>query len=125
MKCLCFEQHQAPVKVVYYIDELGMLLTGSWDKTVKFWDGRQSNPAGTLNMPERVYCMGALAPLAVIGTAERQVLIYDLRRPQTEFKVHRVLDKQTVCIFTCGYSIQSETRIAVEVSNTLYSVLPR
>lgn len=31
---------------------MNMLVTGSWDKTVKYWDLRQANPVHTQQMPE-------------------------------------------------------------------------
>jgi mRNA export factor len=64
-----------------------MLMTGSWDKTIKYWDGRTQTPAHTAQLPERVYCMDVKYPLCVAGTADRQILIYDLRKPNVEFKV--------------------------------------
>jgi len=36
---------------------MNMLVTGSWDKTVKYWDLRSPNPVHTQQMPERVYAM--------------------------------------------------------------------
>jgi len=79
-------QHTAPIKSVFWVDDMQCLLTGSWDKTVKFWDGRSPNPVHTGQLPERVYCMDVRFPLCVIGTAERHIVIYDLRKPQVEFK---------------------------------------
>lgn len=31
-------------------------MTGSWDKTLKFWDTRSPTPMLTINLPERCYC---------------------------------------------------------------------
>jgi mRNA export factor len=80
-------QHAAAIKGISWVDEMNLLVTGSWDKTVKYWDGRQSNPVHTAQLPERVYCMDVKYPLAVVGTADRSILIYDLRKPNVEFKV--------------------------------------
>lgn len=35
-------KHDAPVRHVFYSQQLGsgMLITGSWDKTVRYWDLR-------------------------------------------------------------------------------------
>jgi mRNA export factor len=80
-------QHGAPIKTAHYIDELQMLCTGSWDKTLRYWDGRSPTPAATVNLPERAYCMDVAYPLAVVATAERHVLIYNLSNPAVEYKV--------------------------------------
>jgi mRNA export factor len=80
-------QHSAPIKGVSWVDEMNCLVTGSWDKTVKYWDGRSNTPVHTAQLPERVYCMDVKYPLAVVGTADRSILIYDLRKPNVEFKV--------------------------------------
>lgn len=75
----------------HYIDELQTLCTGSWDKTLRYWDGRQQQPVLTVQMPDRVYCMDVLHPLAVVATADRHVLIYNLNNPKVEFKVSVLL----------------------------------
>merc|ERR1711879_4158 len=79
-------KHGAPIKTAHYIDELQMLCTGSWDKTLRYWDGRSPTPAATVNLPERAYCMDVAYPLAVVATAERHVLIYNLSNPAVEYK---------------------------------------
>jgi WD40 repeat protein len=32
------------VKIVAWLEERRILATGSWDKTLKYWDGRSANP---------------------------------------------------------------------------------
>jgi len=79
-------QHAAPIKHVFWIDEINCLMTGSWDKTIKYWDGRSPNPGINMSLPERLYCADVRYPLAVTGTADRMIVIYDLRKPNVEFK---------------------------------------
>jgi mRNA export factor len=81
------QQHDAPIKTAHYIDELQVLVTGSWDKTLRYWDGRSPTPVATVNLPERAYCMDVAYPLAVVATAERHILIYNLTNPKVEYKV--------------------------------------
>ena len=57
-------------------------MTGSWDKTLRYWDLRSPSPAVAVNLPERVYCADAKNQLAVVGTADRQIYIYSLNNPQ-------------------------------------------
>ena len=47
-----------------------MLITGSWDRTVRYWDLRQPNPVHTQQLPERVYAMDAVFPVLVVGLAD-------------------------------------------------------
>ena len=37
-------QHDAPIRHLFYVKEMGggMLVTGSWDKTIRYWDLRQA-----------------------------------------------------------------------------------
>ena len=37
--------HDAPVRHCFFAPNLNMLITGSWDKTMKFWDCRSPTPA--------------------------------------------------------------------------------
>lgn len=52
-----------------------MLVTGSWDRTLRYWDLRQQNPVHTQALPERVYAMDVKHPLLVVGTANRRILV--------------------------------------------------
>jgi mRNA export factor len=83
-------QHDAPIKEVFYLDQFNVVATGSWDKTLRYWDGRSPTPVGRVQLPERVYTMDARGAAVIVGTADRQVLIFDVRNPSAPFKV-RVL----------------------------------
>ena len=61
-------------------------MTGSWDNTVKFWDTRQSNPMMVLQIPERVYCADVVYPMAIVGTAQRGIICYQLENQPSEVK---------------------------------------
>jgi len=78
--------HNGPVRAMFFVEELGTLCSGSWDKTLRYWDGRSPNATATVPLPERLYAMDVLFPLAVVATAERHVVIFDLRKPTVEFK---------------------------------------
>jgi mRNA export factor len=64
-----------------------ILVTGSWDKTLKYWDLRSNGPVQTISLPERCYSMDVTTPLLVVGTAERHILVYHLSNPTQIFKV--------------------------------------
>ncbi|KAI1180249.1 WD40-repeat-containing domain protein [Nemania sp. FL0916] len=79
--------HTAPVRGVRSVEVPGanfpVVASGSWDKTVKFWDLRQSNAAAamTLDCKDRVYAFDAKAELLVAATAELHVHLVDLKNP--------------------------------------------
>lgn len=114
-----FAQHDAPIKCVKSLDN-GFVVTGSWDKSLRVWDLRQSTPAFTIQVPERVYTMDVVSNLLVIGTAERMVLVYNLQNPGAPFKnIQSPLKWQTRCI-ACfpdgkGFAIGSiEGRVGIQ-----------
>lgn len=112
--------HDAPIKSVKWIDaQNGILATGSWDKTLKFWDLRTPNPVITNTLPERCYTMDVTFPLLVAGCADRKINIYNLQEPGKVFKsLESTLRMQTrvVACFPAadGFAIGSiEGRVAI------------
>lgn len=89
-----------------------MLITGSWDKTVKYWDLRQQTAAVTLPCQDRVYSMDVRDKLLVIGTAERWCNVVNLDNPGVFYKsIQSPLKWQTrvVACFTdsTGFAVGS------------------
>ncbi|KAK4424340.1 protein RAE1 [Sesamum alatum] len=91
--------HDAPVKELAWIPEMNLLVTGSLDKTLRYWDLRQQNPTWVQQLPERCYALTVKHPLMVVGTADRNLIIFNLQNPQAEFKrVVSPLKYQTRCL---------------------------
>lgn len=111
--------HAEPVKNIFWVQEMNCIVTSSWDKTVKYWDGKSPNPVAQLTLPERAYCMDIKYPLMVVGTADRKLVVVDLRSPQSIFStVASPLKFQSRCV-ACfpdqqGFCLGSiEGRVAV------------
>ena len=66
-------------------------MTGSWDKTLKFWDTRTANPILTLNLGERCYTADVIYPMAIVATAQRGIIVYQLENQPQEFKVTKII----------------------------------
>ncbi|KAI3640486.1 hypothetical protein MIR68_001364 [Amoeboaphelidium protococcarum] len=120
-------QHTAPIKSCAFATVSNMqnvLITGSWDKTVKFFDIRQpgNQPLLSLNMPERVFCMDVAGQLMTVATAERHVLMYNLGNPNTVYKQQTSplkFQTKSIANFTTnnsnGYALGSvEGRVAIQ-----------
>ncbi|CAG8620217.1 10724_t:CDS:2 [Funneliformis caledonium] len=113
--------HDQPIKCIKYIENHNLVLTGSWDKTLKYWDMRSSTPVLTVNLPERCYALDVTYPVLVVGCAERHVQMFDLsKNPSTPVKsIVSPLKWQTRCISTflnrTGYAIGSiEGRVGIQ-----------
>jgi mRNA export factor len=118
--------HDQPIKCVETAMVGGnpMLITGGWDKMVKYWDLRQpptGQPAGQLECNERIYTMDVKDNMLVVGTADRWIHVVNLANPGTSYKaIQSPLKWQTrVCtIFhpePNGYAIGSiEGRCAIQ-----------
>ncbi|ABN66042.2 nuclear pore protein [Scheffersomyces stipitis CBS 6054] len=82
--------HDAPVRAVRYVEcgpsNTPAVVSGSWDKTLKYWDMRSPQPITTIQLPDRVYTMDSSQKLLVVGCAERQIVVIDLNQPQQIFK---------------------------------------
>lgn len=83
---LSFAAHDAPVREVRFVDVPGaaapIIASGSWDKTVRYWDIRNtSQPLGQLACGERVYAMDTGGQMLVIATAAMTYKVIDLANP--------------------------------------------
>jgi len=92
-------QHDAPVNFCQFVPEINCVVTGSWDKTVRFWDGKSANVAFQINLPERLYSGDVRNGIGIFGTADRKIIAYDLQKPQNPaFAEHSPLKFQTRCV---------------------------
>lgn len=80
--------HDQPIKCIESVMVGGnqMIVTGSWDKTIKYWDTRTATPACTVQCQERVYAMDTRDQLLVVATADRWVNVLNLARPDSFYK---------------------------------------
>ncbi len=65
--------HDQPIRVIRFIDVPGsnapMIVTGSWDKSIRYWDLRSQAPVATVGTQDRVYAMDARDKLLVVRLA--------------------------------------------------------
>lgn len=108
-------QHDAPVKEVFFVDDMNMVISASWDKTLRFWNAQQPNPVATIPLPERCYAMDIKYPLMVVGCADRHLSVYNLQNIQANPNPYKTgqtalkMQTRTVCAFPdkTGYAVGS------------------
>jgi mRNA export factor len=114
--------HDEPIKCVKFFELNGspMLVTGSWDKTIKYWDLRQQAPIGSITCQDRVYSMDVRNNLLVVATGERFINAINLTDP---LKIHKTITsplKWQTRVVSCfldaqGYAVGSiEGRCAMQ-----------
>jgi mRNA export factor len=91
--------HDAPAKAVGVLPT-GLVVSGGWDRKLKFWDTRSPNPAGVLDMPERVYDLDVRGNLMVVATAARHIITYNVggSQPQEHSRKESPLKYQSRCV---------------------------
>eukprot|EP00171_Calliarthron_tuberculosum_P010947 IDg10947t1 len=118
--------HDGPIRHIFYCSSSAggspCIVTGSWDKTIKYWDIRAptGKPMGSISTSDKVYAMDARSPLLVVGTADRQLRVYDIRKPSVVFHEKLAqLKHQFRCLATfpdsMGYAVGSiEGRVSID-----------
>lgn len=96
--------HDGPVRTCHVINAANYkcLMTGSFDRTVKFWDTRTAVPMAVINLPERCCCAAVDYPMAAVCTANPGVIIYNLENGPVEFTRQRSplnFDHRSIAIF--------------------------
>ncbi|KAI0667190.1 WD40 repeat-like protein [Trametes maxima] len=114
-------QHSDAISCMNYSREQNVLITGSWDRTVRFWDSRASNTQQSSHqLPERVYSMDLVNNTLVVAMASRLFHIYDIRKMDSPEQARESSLKFMTRALACmsdgqGYATGSvEGRIAVE-----------
>ena len=46
--------HDNAIRCVHYSPEMNMVITGSWDASIKLWDTRVPNCLGSCTLPDKV-----------------------------------------------------------------------
>ena len=113
--------HDQAIKCIAHVTTPSpSVVTGSWDKTLKYWDTRTPNAVCTVQLAERVFAMDAVGQLLVVATADNQINVFNLQNPQTPFKTMKTPLKHQSRTIKCfpdqsGFALGSiEGRVAIQ-----------
>lgn len=116
--------HDQPIRCARFVDVPGqatpVLVTGSWDKTVKYWDLRQATPVASVSCQDRIYSMDSKDTMLIIATADRYVNVVDLNKPTEFYKTIQSPLKWQTRVISCfkesnGFAVGSvEGRCAIQ-----------
>lgn len=115
-------QHDSSISAVHWVEEMKMVVTAGWDRTVRFWNGSAPTPVITLQLPERCYSMDVKYPLLVCACAEKSIVVFNLQtiqHNQSAFKTVQSALRLQTRVISCfpdktGYAIGSiEGRVSV------------
>ena len=76
--------HDAPISSVRFFENSTMqplIVTGSWDKTVRYWDLRQHRPLATIDLKDKVYSMDTQKKRLIVATAGLRFSSINLDNP--------------------------------------------
>jgi len=76
-------KHDASVKSCYYLPKTNLLLSLSFDKTMRLWDLRTQQAAVVLDLGLKVYCSDLLLPYLAIGGSHEKLVLIDLDNIQS------------------------------------------
>ncbi|KPM04263.1 mitotic checkpoint protein BUB3-like protein [Sarcoptes scabiei] len=112
--------HNGVVRCVEFSHDNNLVITGGWDSNIKLWDGRTPSSIGTYSQPDKVYTFDTCGDTVVVGTAERRVLVWDLKNmsyPQQRRESSLKYQTRYIRCFSNkeGFVLSSiEGRVAVE-----------
>ena len=98
----------------------GLILSGSWDKTIKGWNINDSHEAFSATVTDKIYTMAAAEHFLAVGTADKIVSVYDIRKMSQPFCVRNSIFINHIRNITWiknneGYAAaSSEGRVSVE-----------
>jgi cell cycle arrest protein BUB3 len=79
MNGIAIASHDHPLSCLRYISEASLLVTGSWDGTVKFLDTRTRSVVTEYSLPTKILCIATDGHSAFCGCSERTIFRFETR----------------------------------------------
>lgn len=114
--------HDDGIKKVEFVPKKNVIISGSWDRTIKFWDARLKGNVATYDQCDgKVYSMSVVDEKIAVATSECKALVWDMRNMKKYMILHR-LNHRLNCIALspnkqCYVIGHRDGRVAVEYIN--------
>eukprot|EP00917_Polyrhabdina_sp_WS-2016_P000213 GHVP01000408.1.p1 GENE.GHVP01000408.1~~GHVP01000408.1.p1 ORF type:complete len:338 (+),score=52.24 GHVP01000408.1:758-1771(+) len=79
------EGHTSPIRCLKWFDS-NIIITGGWDRSIRYWDLRTNGKIGEVALPDRCYAMDTKNGLFAVATAERHICLFNMQDP---FKIYK------------------------------------
>lgn len=63
-----------------------IIATGSWDKTLSFWNLGTKSLIQTIPLPGKCFAMDVTYPFLAVATSDRHILLFDLNNPTKPYR---------------------------------------
>lgn len=119
-KDIIIGSHEDAIKATVAYSSIGLIISGSWDKTIKGWSINSSSPTFTTSVSDKVYAIANAEHFLAVGTADKNVSVFDIRKTSQPFITRPSGFAQHIRSITWlndneGYAVaSSEGRVAVE-----------
>lgn len=114
-----FQAHSEGIKSARYFSN--MLVTGSWDKTIKFWDVRSSKLVFSLELPGKVYAMDLEKEMLALSLSGNEVITYNLN-DMNQKKTHVSKLNWMVRSIACAQDNETFTLGGIEGKSEIFNV---
>ena len=119
-KDIVLGEHEDAIKSVVAYTPKGLIITGSWDKTIKGWTINAPHSSFTTTVSDKVYAMATAEHFLAVGTADKNVSVFDVRKIGQPFVIRNSGFSYHIRSIAWlptneGYAVAySEGRVAVE-----------
>ena len=120
--------HNEAVKGVGFCSNSNLIVSGGWDRFLKFWDGRQGTPAHQFELTDKIYDLDVQGSLLVVACANRVMYTYNLQgaTPALHERKESPLKFQTRCVSAfpdqTGFAVGSiEGRVGIQYLQKSYA----
>lgn len=93
--CICF-LYAISCIFEFLVCQLLMSVFDGIQSIIRYWDTRQSNPVHTQQLPDRCYALTVRHPLMVVGTADRNLIVFNLQNPQVMFSYSVIANRKKI-----------------------------